>query len=280
MLPQAGDDPFAMDREPVAAPTGLNRWQIQTEVIAAVLDGRTTFLEKRLAADRLIPYGNLGAAMGRQSVHDAVSLARLAVREAGGRLQPQRLVYRAGSPQVAGNITVNTEGSLQVLVMPTELQGRPHHRLDAWVRATFAAACGMRGDTLVVSKDGEMARVDRMPSMAPVQAQAALDSLLQLCRQARRRPLPFGPKTSFAIFDAGRRGVNEADRALKAWQQQPKGPPGEGDSASAQLAWRDRDPFAEVIFDEWRRLAAEVFDPVEVWFANTASTSKAGLTDG
>ena len=88
--------------------------------------------------------------------------------------------------------------------------------------------------------------------------------------------MPFGPKTSFAIFDAGRRGVDEADRALKAWEQQPKGPPGEGDSASAQLAWRDRDPFAEGIFDEWRDLAAEVFVPVEDWFANTASTATAG----
>ena len=241
-----------------------------------MLDRRTTFLEERLAADRLIPYGNLGTAMGRQSVQEAVSLARLAVREAGGRLQPQRLVYRDGSPQVAGNIIVNAEGSLQVLVMPTELKGRPHHRLDAWVRATFAAACGMRGDTLVVSKDGERAKVDRMPPMATDQARAALDSLLHLCRQARMRPLPFGPKTSFAIFDAGRRGVDEADRALKAWQQQPKGPPGEGDSASAQLAWRDRNPFAEGIFDEWRRLAAEVFVPVEDWFASSASTATAG----
>ena len=280
VLRQAGDDPFAMDREPVAAPTGLNRWQIQTEVIGAVLEGRTTFLEERLAADRLMPYGNLGTAMGRQSVQEAVSLARLAVRQAGGRLQPQRLVYREGSPQVAGNITVNAEGSLQVLVMPTELKGRPHHRLDAWVRATFAAACGIRGDTLVVSKDGERARVDRMPPMAQRQARAALDSLLQLCRQARMRPLPFGPKTSFAILDAGRRGVDETDRALKAWEQQPKGPPGEGDSASAQLAWRDLDPFAEGNFDEWRRLATEVFVPVEDWFANTAPTAKAGPASG
>jgi exodeoxyribonuclease V gamma subunit len=278
VLPQSGDDPFAMDREPVTAPAGLNRWQIQIEVIGAVMEGRTTFLEERLAADRLIPYGNLGTAMGRQSVQEAVSLARLAVQQAGGQLQPQRLVYREGSPQVAGNITVNTEGSLQVLVMPTELKERPHHRLDAWVRATFAAACGMRGDTLVVSNDGELAKFDRMPAMAQQQARATLDNLLHLCHQARLRPLPFGPKTSFAIFDAGRRGADETASALKAWEQQPKGPPGEGDSASAQLAWRDRDPFAEDVFAEWRRLATEVFVPVEAWFAN--ATAKAGPASG
>ena len=280
VLPQAGDDPFAMDREPVAAPSGLTRWQIQTEVIGAVLEGRTAFLEERLAADRLIAYGNLGRAMGRGSVQQAVSLARLAVREAGGRLHPHRLVYREGNPQVAGNITVNADRNLHVLVMPTELKGRPHHRLDAWVRATFAAACGMNGDTLIVSKHGESTRIDRMPPMAPEQARSALDHLLVLCQQARLRPLPFGPKTSSAIFDAGRRGRDPREQAVKAWELQPTGLPGEGDSASARLAWRGQDPFAEGIFEEWRRHAAAVFEPVADWFANTVVRSKNGAAGG
>ena len=98
VLPQAGDDPFALDREPVATPAGLDRWQLQAEVIDAVLAGRTTFLEERLAANRLMPYGTLGAAMGRQTVQEAESLAHRALQEAGGRLQPQRLVYRERVP--------------------------------------------------------------------------------------------------------------------------------------------------------------------------------------
>ena len=273
-IPQAGDDPFALDREPVAAPAGLDRWQLQTEVIDAVLTGRTTFLKERLTADRLLPYGALGTAMGRQTVQEAESLARHALHEAGGRLQPQRLVYRDGCPPVAGNIAVTPDHRLHVLVRPAELKAGAHHRLDVWVRATFAAACGMRGDTVVVSKDGERARVDRWPPIAPDQARAALDHLLHLCAHARRYPLPFGPKTSFAVFAAGQRGVNETDKAMKAWQQQPQGPPGEGDSASARLTWRDRDPFAEEIFDEWRRVAAAVFGPVEAWFAPTATSTR------
>ena len=150
------------------------------------------FLEERLMANRLMPYGTLGAAMGRQAVQEAESLARSALQEAGGRLQPYRLVYREGRPQVAGNLSVTPDRRLHVLVRPTELKATPHHRLDVWVRATFAAACGLRGDTLVVSKDGERARVDRRPPMAPDQARGALDHLLHLCGQARRHPLPFG----------------------------------------------------------------------------------------
>ena len=273
-IPQSWDDPFALDREPVAAPAGLDRWQLQTAVIDAVLEGRTSFLKERLAANRLLPYGILGAAMGRQAVQEAESLARRALHEAGGRLQPQRLVYRDGCPLVAGNIAVTPDRRLHVLVRPTELKAAAHHRLDVWVRATFAAACGMRGDTVVVSRDGERTRVDQRPAMASDQARAALDHLLHLCAHARRYPLPFGPKTSFAVFAAGQRGVNETDRAMQAWHQQHQGPPGEGDSASARLTWRDRDPFAEEIFDEWRRLAAAVFGPVEAWFATMATPSR------
>ena len=273
-IPQSWDDPFALDREPVAAPAGLDRWQLQTAVIDAVLEGRTSFLKERLAANRLLPYGILGAAMGRQAVQEAESLARRALHEAGGRLQPQRLVYRDGCPPVAGNIAITPDRRLHVLVRPTELKAAAHHRLDVWVRATFAAACGMRGDTVVVSRDGERTRVDQRPAMASDQARAALDHLLHLCAHARRYPLPFGPKTSFAVFAAGQRGVNETDRAMQAWHQQHQGPPGEGDSASARLTWRDRDPFAEEIFDEWRRLAAAVFGPVEAWFATMATPSR------
>ena len=172
---------------------------------------------------------------------------------------------------MAGNITVTPDRRLHVLVRPIELKAAAHHCLDVWVRATFAAACGMRGDTVVVSREGERTRVDHRPAMAPDQARAALDHLLHLCARARRHPLPFGPKTSFAVFAAGQRGVSETDRAMQAWHQQPQGPPGEGDSASARLTWRDRDPFAEEIFDEWRRVAAAVFGPVEAWFATTVT---------
>ena len=174
---------------------------------------------------------------------------------------------------MAGNITVSPDHSLQVLVVPSEFSRKPHHRLEAWVRAAFAAACGMNCDTLLVSRDGGRATLRRMPAIARAQARAALDALLLLCRQAGRRPLPFGPKTSQAIFDAGRRGRDEREPAVKAWEQQHTGPPGEGDRPSAQLAWRDQDPFAEETFDEWRRLAAEVFEPLEDWFANTTATA-------
>ena len=266
VLPWAGDDPFALDREPVATPAGLGRWQLESAVIDAVLAGRTAFLEERLAADRLMPYGTLGMAMAGRTVREAASLARRALEAAGGRIEPRRLVYRDGSPQVAGNVAATPDDRLHVLVRPTRLKNAPHHRLDVWARATFAAACGMSGGTLLISKEGLRARVERAPPVAPHLARAQLDRLLELCEEARRRPLPFGPKTSSAIFAAGQRGKDGKENARAAWGPQFWGAPGEGESPSAELAWRDRDPFEEETFEEWRRLAAQVFEPVEAWF--------------
>ena len=67
-------------------------------------------------------------------MQEAESLARHALHEAGGRLQPQRLVYRDGCPPVAGNIAVTPDRRLHVLVRPTDLKAAAHHRLDVWVR--------------------------------------------------------------------------------------------------------------------------------------------------
>ena len=141
----------------------------------------------------------------------------------------------------------------------------------------------MTADTLIVSRDGDRAKVDHLPPIDPADARESLDALLRLCEQARRRPLPFGPKTSSAIFNAGRKGAGvdaEIAAARKAWTTQFDGPPGEGETASAQLAWRDRDPFAADTFDEWRQLAEEVFGPVEAWFARSADTSARESADG
>jgi exodeoxyribonuclease V gamma subunit len=280
VLPREGDDPFALDREPVAAPSGLNRWQMQTDLIVAVLAGRTSFLEERLAADRLMPYGDLGAAMSTQTVRQAKELARRAILAAGGRLRPHRLVYRAGHPQVAGNITVSPDRSLHVLVRPTILKDRPHHRLDVWLRAIFASACGLTADTLIVSRDGDVAKVDRLPPIDPAQARTGLDALLRLCEEARRRPLPFAPQTSEAIAAAARKGGDEAAAARKVWIQHYDGPPGDGERASAKLAWRNLDPFADDTIDEWRRLAADIFGPVDAWFARSAGTSPPESANG
>lgn len=269
-LPRPADDPAALDREPVAAPTDLARWQLQSDVIEAVLAGRTLFLEQRLAANRLLPYGSLGAALGRQAVQQAKLLADQTMLEAACWPLSHWLVYRGGTQQVAGSISGNADCTLHVAVMPSSLRRGPQRRLEVWVRAVFAAACGVCADTLVVSRDENRIRVDRLPPIEPERARAELDRLLDLCARARRQPLPFTPRTSWEIFAAGQKRRSEQDAARKAWEPQYMPIPGDGESAQARLVWRDRDPFADETFAEWLRLAGDVFGPLEAWFASAA----------
>ena len=279
-LPWEDGDPFAMDREPVESSDKLNQWQIMTEVITATLSGKTDFMEERLAGDRLIPYGSLGAILSRKNVELARFLAELALKEAGSQLFPHFLACRQSNPNIIGHINTNAERSLHVHVMAqrTNLKEHLHHLLTPWIHAVFATACGMHIDSLLISRDdGEGARVHRMPPVKPVVAHTVLTKLLYLCQEARERPLPFGPRTSAEIFNARPDERNLAAKARKKWEPSRHGP-GEGDHAAARLVWQGQDPFSDTVIDEWRQLAISVFDPLSQWFSKPTTTQTHGGT--
>ena len=272
-LPRRADDPVALDREPFGEPTKLTRWKVQNFVIESTLKGKTVFLEDRLAADRLIPYGPLGRAMSRVSVNQARAIAIKALEDNGGSIQPLRLIYQQGNRQLSGNITVNRAASRQILTIPADLQKQLPHRFPAWVRANFIAACGRTLVTQLISKDGEDVRNDLLPPIPVQQARAAIDHLMELYQEARFRPLPFGPRTSSAIFEAVRKGQDPQEAARVEWDGNHFGLPGESDKASAQLSWRGQDPFTGPVLEEWHQLARAVFEPLIDWFNSAQPTS-------
>ena len=202
-------------------------------------------------------------------------LADLALKEAGSRLFPHFLAYRQCNPNIIGHINTNAEQSLHVIVRPTNLKKRLHHLLTPWMHTVFAAACGMHIDSVLIYKDGEGARVDRMPPVKPAVAHAVLTKLLHLCQEARERPLPFGPKTSAVIFSAHADKTNLAVKARKTWKRSHRAP-GEGDNAAARLVWQGQDPFSDTVIDEWKQLAISVFDPLAQWFSKPTSTQMYG----
>jgi exonuclease V gamma subunit len=195
-------------------------------------------------------------------------------------LHPHRLVYRDAHQQVAGTIKLNGDGNLNVVIVPADLTIGAQHRLSVWVHATFAAACGLKADTLIVSRKGTSIETDRMPPITPSLAKSKLHELLELFKEAQLHPLPFSPKTSAAIFAATEVGGDAATAANKAWEEAFLGPPGDGQSASARLSWRGQDPFAEHTLGEWCRLAELVFRPVNDWFAETVDIVGDESTDG
>ena len=156
-----------------------------------------------------------------------------------------------------------------MLIIPGDLKNRAHHRLEAWIHATFAAAAGLDIETVVVSRRGDASQIDRMPAIGEAMALDSLDRLLQLWHQMGCGLVPFKPATSAAIFKASGGGDDLRRRARAAWETQYNGIPGDGDDATAQLSWRGQDPFAPPLLDEWRDLAVVVFEQVEHWFHST-----------
>ena len=275
VLPRDGEDPQALDREPMEAPSGLIRWQILREVIDATLANHGSYLEERLAADRRLPYGQLGRTMGKQVIKLGHSMAKLARQEASGSLVPHHLVYRHTAPWISGTVYVNEKRTVHVVIIPGDLKERPHYRLETWIRATFASAAGLDIETVVVSRRDKATRIDRMRPIGKAVARTSLDTLLQLWHQMRQRPVPFKPATSAAIFKEGEGGAVH-EKAMQAWNTQYNDLPGDGDGPAAQLVWRGQDPFVGATLDEWQELAKVVFERVEDWVKG-AEKDRAGV---
>lgn len=278
-LPRRADDPMALDREPLSEPTQLTRWRVQTHVIESLLTGNSAFLVERLAADRLIPYSLLGRAMSRECIDQATAIAHRALETNDGGIKPLRLVYHQGNRHLSGTIGVNRAESRQVLPEAGDLQKRLASRFPVWVRANFAAACDKTLATQLIYRDGEGVKTTLLQPIPVQQARSAIDFLMDLCKEAQLRPLPFGPRTSSAIFEAVRQGQDPKEKARIEWEKNYFGVPGEGDKASAQLSWRGQDPFAGTVLEEWHQFARAVFEPLTNWFNNTQPISNSGQDD-
>ncbi|MEP6907731.1 MAG: exodeoxyribonuclease V subunit gamma, partial [Pseudoxanthomonas sp.] len=107
--------------------------------------------------------------------------------------------------------------------------------------------------------------------VAADRARDALIALLQLRAQGLREPLPFAPRAGWLFYDGEQRlqaGMKPRANSKSPWeraQDQWHADRGysEGDTASARLALRGRNPFEdEDLGEEFRAIATIVFDAV------------------
>lgn len=258
------------DCEPLAMPVrGLQRWQLQQAVFDACLRGEVATLHARLRAQVLLPSGPLGEQQ----------LATLLAQ-----LRP----YVDAFVQWRGNAADDAQ-SRQVEL---DLDGvRLHGRIDGLHRSGLAR---FRFDTLhgpsqishgldwlLLSALGErqplaqfvhtqqgLACLLRQPVDADI-ARAALRTLLALRQQGLCEPLPFGARAGWAWFEAddkkkGWIAAGNKWRSERSWS--------EGDTPSARLALRGRDPFVDAASGaRFRDVARTVFDAVVFGRSNPAA---------
>jgi exodeoxyribonuclease V gamma subunit len=92
----------------------------------------------------------------------------------------------------------------------------------------------------------------------PFAADEALSVLIQLLSgysEGQRQPLPYAPETSAEIFKNKQRPIDTTvlkPSFPKSWYSEgPNQSPGEGKTPEAELAWRNRDPFAAETMPQW-----------------------------
>ncbi|MFS8063424.1 MAG: exodeoxyribonuclease V subunit gamma [Luteimonas sp.] len=241
------DEPPLDGHEPFGVPDALGMHGLHLQVFHAWLrDGvrpGLVALHAHLLARALVAPGADGRAT-LAAVLDFVEPFADTVLAAGFRGTGERVAVNLvlGDTALVGRLDcVHPQGLLRVALRQGGVHGGHvlRHRLDALV----ASALGLGTWQL---QGGE--RKDEPPELAmlrgfsPDQARAALQSLLDLQWRMRRTPLPFLPKSGFALY-----GANDADDGMRAARDQWLG----GDyvhaeaDAATQLALRGRDPFVD-----------------------------------
>ena len=272
-LPEAAD--AIDDCEPLACPSrGLQLQQLQQAVFDACVRGECDVLHARLRAQAMLPSGPLGA---RQ------------LAELRAQVQPYAdafLQWRGTDPDDA-----------QSRPFELDLDGvRLHGRIDGIHRAGLArlrfdavhgpsqishgldwlVLCAL-DEGRVLAQFVERTQGPRLFLREPIDAASALDALrtlLSLREQGLREPLPFGSRAGWAWFDAASENDDNDGRgwiaAGKHWHSERGW--SEGDTVSAQLALRGRDPFIdELPGRRFRAIARTVFDAVVFGRNNTVA---------
>jgi exodeoxyribonuclease V gamma subunit len=275
-LPSEEGDDQALDRSPLRLDP-LGAWGVKSAAVHDVIEegAPRSYTHALLRADRRLPQAELGdltwqalsgsvERLGRKiraartgevaidlEVPGFTSSARVTGTVAQGRWngEPVWLAYRVGNFDTA------------------------KHFLEPWIQAIVAGCAGSAHRVCMVDEENP-----DQPKLRPAynaeEAAILLRNLVDGCVQGRVRPLCYSPLASDAYADAfartGRPWTDEPDmNALAAasgkWNEAGRNrPAGEGLAASAQLAWRDQDPFA--LDAGWHKWARDIARPLRAWF--------------
>jgi exodeoxyribonuclease V gamma subunit len=269
-LPEAGDADD--DCDPLAAPgSGLQRWQLQQAMLEACVQGPVddAQLHARLRARALLPSGPLGERQLKLLRTQVQPYADAFVQWRGNReADSEAFELELPGVRLHGRIEALYGNDLARFRMD-KLHGPSQitHGLDWLVRSALG-----RGSRLFQFHDtgAGPGPVQREPIEA-ARARAALNALLQLRTQGLREPLPFAPRAGWLFYDGEQRvkageklranSKSPWERAHDQWQAERGF--SEGDTASARLALRGRNPFEdEALGEEFRAIAGIVFDAV------------------
>lgn len=241
------DEPPLDDHEPFGEPDALAAYGLRTQVFAAWLRAGerpdvVTLHAHLLARAQVAPGADGRATLARllELIAPFAQTALAAGFRGAGESVPVELAL--GDVTFVGRLRdVYPQGALRVALRNGGVHGGHvlRHRLDALV----ASALGLPVHQLQgAKKKDDPPELDTLLRLPADGARAALRSLVALQRRMRLAPLPFLPKSGFALWSADTPESGLCDARM----QWVGGDYAHAESdASTQLALRGRDPFVD-----------------------------------
>lgn len=257
------------DVEPLMAPgAGLQRHFLQRAVFDALLDGDTDGLQASLRARAMLPSGPLGRRQLDASLRELRPYAEAFSRWREGDPAARAFELDIEGVRLHGRIDdVYRNGLARLRFDDLHGPAQIAHGLDWLVLSALGDATPLVQFAKFANAPGMQSRA----AIAPERAKAVLRDLLTLHAWGLREPLPFLPRAGWIWYEGEARAqAGEAQRAnaKTPWERardQWHADRGwsEGDTASARLALRGRDPFVDAgLAEDFQAVAKQIFDAV------------------
>jgi len=227
----------------------------------------------RLSADRALPPGELGVLTWERHNREILPLA-----QSVGPLLPQVSttlidVSLADGTPLTGEIQLarSADGPPWLLLYrPSNYDDGPKYQVEAFI--TTAAATVQLGQPVKCRVVGlDVTPPKDLPTFSVDDARLLLENFVAGYRAGLEQPLPYSPNCS---NDLAKSLMRDADAetalqiAMAKWLQEPfdETPAGDGLAPTAQLAWRDTDPFAPPHAGAWLAWAQSIAVPLAQWW--------------
>ena len=265
----------------------LDLWKVKNEILQEVVfgDGNLKLTKARLAANRTLPPGSIGNLAWEENQEGAAKIgAKLKDLAPTKKLLHCDVIVPKSHrlpeirARVSGEVLVSSDGTSLVAFRTGKFgkgpNAKPKHFLKPMMESLFLALeeeFAKPFPTRLIDDDTD--EVPRILGQESVQSKDLINALISGFVEGQSRPLCFAPQTSDAL--SKNLTSNEELDLATALQRAKEGKCGkwygedfltgarEGGEASAQMAWRDLDPFEEA--EEWKRWAESISLPLRTW---------------
>jgi exodeoxyribonuclease V gamma subunit len=255
-LPFEEGDDEALDLTPLGLDK-LQEWSVKSSIVEGIIEDGSSldYTKALLFADRGLPPLQLGNLKWDSLYSTAQPLGR-SVSELKTDILSMDFAVPGTTPpvRITGRFLQGKtdEGAVLLAYRVGKFKNAKDY-IQPWVQAIVAACAGHSMCSCLLDEESpeepnvlETYNLDR--------AEELLRHLINGYLQGQSRPICYAPDE------------NAIKRASEKWNAQPfNGAAGEGFSASANLTWRDRDPFAHEV--EWHRWARYIAKPLRAWFS-------------